>query len=141
MNLYKYLWCISFALSRYVLIINKDYQKRDDVEGSATAKLKGVAYTNITDAPDLQIDDPTPYNRVWDLADYVIPPQVRTAGSLIKNIFLFFSLLSFLTLFTFSVFLKCLCVFCMCFLLALLYRYLFGVFTLHGVLFNVISLY
>ncbi len=93
--------CVIAYVVIYVLIINKDYQKRDDVEGSATAKLKGVAYTNITDAPDLQIEDPTPYNRVWDLADYVIPPQVRTAGSRIK-----LSFFSRLSLHIFSLFFK-----------------------------------
>ncbi|XP_071790157.1 P2X purinoceptor 4-like [Asterias amurensis] len=77
--------CVIAYVVVYVLIINKDYQKRDDVEGSATAKLKGVAYTNITDAPDLQIDDPTPYNRVWDLADYVIPPQQTNAFFVMTN--------------------------------------------------------
>ncbi|XP_022108433.1 P2X purinoceptor 4-like isoform X2 [Acanthaster planci] len=77
--------CVIAYVVIYVLIINKDYQKRDNVEGSATAKLKGVAYTNITDAWDLQVDDPTPYNRIWDLADYVIPPQQTNAFFVMTN--------------------------------------------------------
>ena len=44
--------------------------------------MKGVSYTNISGLPDLNIDEneTAPYNRIWDVSDYVIPPQVIALG-------------------------------------------------------------
>ncbi|XP_072043608.1 P2X purinoceptor 4-like isoform X2 [Amphiura filiformis] len=70
----------------YVLILERGYQERCVVQGSVTTKLKGVAYTNITEALDLRSSiDPEPYNRAWDLADYVIPPQQTNAFFVMTN--------------------------------------------------------
>lgn len=53
-------------LSRYVCVLKRGYQDTDSVISSVTTKVKGIALTNTS---DLGL-------RVWDVADYVIPPQV-----------------------------------------------------------------
>uniref|UniRef100_A0A8C7WH50 P2X purinoceptor n=1 Tax=Oncorhynchus mykiss TaxID=8022 RepID=A0A8C7WH50_ONCMY len=50
----------------YVCVLNKGYQDTDAVLSSVTTKVKGIALTNTS---DLGL-------RIWDVADYVIPPQV-----------------------------------------------------------------
>lgn len=47
--------------------MKKSYQENDSVISTVTTKVKGFAFTNPSDAEA----------RVWDVADYVIPPQVR----------------------------------------------------------------
>lgn len=48
----------------------KGYQEFDIAQSNVVAKVKGVASTkNRSDLPDH-------YRRIWDTADYVIPPQV-----------------------------------------------------------------
>ncbi|XP_038059541.1 P2X purinoceptor 4-like [Patiria miniata] len=69
----------------YAIIYKKGYQSTDDVISSVTTKVKGVIYTNITDWPDLLITDTTPYNRIWDVSDYVIPPQESDAFFVMTN--------------------------------------------------------
>ncbi|XP_029366676.1 P2X purinoceptor 4b [Echeneis naucrates] len=49
----------------YVCVVQKAYQVTDSVISSVTTKVKGFALTNASDM------DP----RLWDVADYVIPPQ------------------------------------------------------------------
>lgn len=62
-------------LYRYVIVYKKGYQEFDDVESATTAKLKGVIYTNFTNLTgDL---DKIINHRIFDVADYVIPPQVN----------------------------------------------------------------
>lgn len=53
-------------MHRYVCILKKGYQDTDSVISSVTIKVKGLALTNTT---DLGL-------RVWDEADYIVPPQV-----------------------------------------------------------------
>ena len=60
-----------FVGCSYVILYNKGYQEFEDVESAATTKLKGVAYT------DMSLHVPQVAGRTWDVADYVIPPQVR----------------------------------------------------------------
>ena len=62
---------VSFLL-RYAIVYEKGYQDTDLVTSGVTAKLKGVAYTDLN-------SDPAIGERIWDMADYHIPPQVRTA--------------------------------------------------------------
>ncbi|KAK3524604.1 hypothetical protein QTP70_029910, partial [Hemibagrus guttatus] len=50
----------------YVCVLKKGYQDTDTVISSVTTKVKGLALTNTT---DLGL-------RVWDEADYIVPPQV-----------------------------------------------------------------
>ena len=58
------------------IVLEKTYQSNDSVVSSVTTKLKGVSYTNISGLPHLTVDDTAPYNRIWDVSDYVIPSQV-----------------------------------------------------------------
>ncbi|XP_071945426.1 P2X purinoceptor 4-like isoform X2 [Antedon mediterranea] len=71
----------------YVIVWNHGYQDIEMVEGTATAKVKGISFTNITNAPDLAIpiEKTEPYNRVWDVSDYVIPPQQTDAFFIMSN--------------------------------------------------------
>ncbi|XP_071477114.1 P2X purinoceptor 4-like [Diadema antillarum] len=69
----------------WVLVYKKGYQSTDDVVSAVTCKLKGVAYTNITDDPNLNVKDTSPYNRIWDVSDYVIPPQQTNAFFVMTN--------------------------------------------------------
>ena len=48
----------------------KGYQEFDTAQSSATSKVKGVAFVNYTKDPNIG-------TRVWDPADYVVPPEVR----------------------------------------------------------------
>lgn len=64
----------------YVLVYKKGYQEFSDVESSATTKVKGIVYTNFSDDEfDPRILDRDLYRRVWDVADYVIPPSENGA--------------------------------------------------------------
>ena len=64
-----------FTNFRYAIIYKKGYQEFDAVESSATTKLKGVVFTNFT---NMTPEHDKIYNhRLFDVADYVVPPQVR----------------------------------------------------------------
>lgn len=52
-------------LYRWVFIYEKGYQSTDTAVSSVFTKMKGVGYTNVNGS-----------ERVWDVADYVFPPQV-----------------------------------------------------------------
>lgn len=54
--------CVSY---RWVFIYEKGYQSTDTAVSSVFTKMKGVGYTNEAGR-----------ERVWDVADYVFPPQV-----------------------------------------------------------------
>lgn len=58
----------SFSCS-WVFLWEKGYQETDSVVSSVTMKVKGVAVTNTSALGA----------RIWDVADYVIPPQVSIA--------------------------------------------------------------
>uniref|UniRef100_A0A3Q3N4Q0 P2X purinoceptor n=1 Tax=Mastacembelus armatus TaxID=205130 RepID=A0A3Q3N4Q0_9TELE len=49
----------------YVCVVQKAYQDTDSVISSVTTKVKGFSLTNTSDMGP----------RLWDVADYVIPPQ------------------------------------------------------------------
>ena len=49
----------------YVIIYKKGYQETDAVVSSVTTKMKGTAMTNYS------------ARHLWDVADYVVPPQVK----------------------------------------------------------------
>ena len=58
------------VFSRYVIVYEKGYQDTDVPETLALTKVKGVSYT--------EREEPSGnYTRVWDVADYVVPPEVR----------------------------------------------------------------
>lgn len=50
-----------------MFVVKKGYQDTDtSLQSSVITKLKGVAFTNTSELGE----------RLWDVADYVIPPQV-----------------------------------------------------------------
>lgn len=53
---------------RYLCVVRKSYQDNDSVISTVTTKVKGFAFTNTSDMDA----------RLWDVADYVIPPQVAS---------------------------------------------------------------
>ena len=57
---------------------NKGYQDTDEVVSACSTKVKGVTYTNLSEIE---------YRRVWDVADYVIPPQVRVCAKMLELVF------------------------------------------------------
>lgn len=57
---------INICECRYVCVWKKGYQDTDTILSSVTTKVKGIAFTNTTELG----------GRVWDVADYIIPPQV-----------------------------------------------------------------
>uniref|UniRef100_A0A8C9TD40 P2X purinoceptor n=1 Tax=Scleropages formosus TaxID=113540 RepID=A0A8C9TD40_SCLFO len=60
----------------YVCVLKKGYQDTDSVLSSVTTKVKGVALTNSS---QLGL-------RVWDVADYVIPPQEESSFFVMTNL-------------------------------------------------------
>ncbi|XP_054851897.1 P2X purinoceptor 4 [Eublepharis macularius] len=60
----------------WVFVWEKGYQETDSVVSSVTTKVKGVAVTNTS---KLGL-------RVWDVADYVIPPQGENAVFVMTNL-------------------------------------------------------
>uniref|UniRef100_A0A3Q0RYE3 P2X purinoceptor n=1 Tax=Amphilophus citrinellus TaxID=61819 RepID=A0A3Q0RYE3_AMPCI len=55
----------------YVCVVQKAYQETDTLISTVSTKVKGFALTNTSDMGP----------RFWDVADYVIPPQVRFSFS------------------------------------------------------------
>lgn len=64
----------TLVLSRYVCVLKKGYQDTEGILSSVTTKVKGIALTNTS---DLGL-------RIWDVADYIIPPQVSQIYRLIE---------------------------------------------------------
>lgn len=58
--------CRPFPRS-WVFLVKKGYQDTDtSLQSSIVTKVKGVTFTNTSELGE----------RLWDVADYVIPPQV-----------------------------------------------------------------
>ncbi|XP_070619328.1 P2X purinoceptor 4-like [Erythrolamprus reginae] len=60
----------------WVFVLQKGYQDTDSVVSSVTTKLKGVTMTNTSDMGP----------RIWDVADYVIPPQAENTVFVMTNL-------------------------------------------------------
>ncbi|CAH2295857.1 P2X purinoceptor 4 [Pelobates cultripes] len=60
----------------WVFVWEKGYQEFDTVVSSVTSKVKGVAVTNTSALG----------TRIWDVADYVIPPQEENAFFVMTNL-------------------------------------------------------
>uniref|UniRef100_A0A669PV96 P2X purinoceptor n=1 Tax=Phasianus colchicus TaxID=9054 RepID=A0A669PV96_PHACC len=60
----------------WVFLWEKGYQETDSVVSSVTTKVKGVTMTNTS----------TLGTRIWDVADYVIPPQEKNAVFIMTNV-------------------------------------------------------
>ncbi|XP_033748948.1 P2X purinoceptor 4-like isoform X1 [Pecten maximus] len=63
----------------YAIIFKKGYQKFDTIQSAVTTKVKGVAYLNGSEVPNLE-------SSLWDVADYVVPPQENNAFFVITNL-------------------------------------------------------
>ena len=62
-------WFFCCFLFRFAIIFKKGYQEFDSVQGAITTKVKGVAKTE-------NLFSNTSGPRIWDVNDYVVPPQV-----------------------------------------------------------------
>uniref|UniRef100_A0A8B9LAU9 P2X purinoceptor n=1 Tax=Astyanax mexicanus TaxID=7994 RepID=A0A8B9LAU9_ASTMX len=60
----------------YVCVWKKGYQDTDTVISSVTTKVKGIALTNTSDLG----------TRIWDVADYIIPPQEENSFFVLTNL-------------------------------------------------------
>ncbi|VDP74963.1 unnamed protein product [Echinostoma caproni] len=63
----------------WVMVYEKGYQSFDQAVSGVTAKLKGIAFANVSDNPSIGAS-------VWDAADYVIPPQQNSAFFVMTNL-------------------------------------------------------
>ncbi|XP_071180604.1 P2X purinoceptor 4-like isoform X1 [Mytilus edulis] len=63
----------------YAIVYKKGYQENDAVQSAVTTKLKGVVYVNQSQYPDIT-------TFVWDVAEYVVPPQENNAFFVITNL-------------------------------------------------------
>uniref|UniRef100_A0A8C8MH72 P2X purinoceptor n=1 Tax=Oncorhynchus tshawytscha TaxID=74940 RepID=A0A8C8MH72_ONCTS len=66
---------ILFYVIGYVCVVQKSYQETDSVISSVTTKVKGTGFTNTSDLG----------GRVWDVADYNIPPQGESSFFVLTN--------------------------------------------------------
>ncbi|XP_046564647.1 P2X purinoceptor 4-like isoform X2 [Haliotis rubra] len=76
-NRFLQLCVISYVIG-YAIVYKKGYQDFEDVQSAVTTKVKGVAFTNLTDNPGIG-------TRVWDVADYIVPPQENNAFFVMTN--------------------------------------------------------
>jgi len=58
-----------------VIWYEKGYQEFDKVVSATMTKVKGIAVTNYTDL-NITVAGGVNGTRIWDVADYVVPPQV-----------------------------------------------------------------
>ncbi|CAH8605267.1 unnamed protein product [Dicrocoelium dendriticum] len=63
----------------WVMIHEKGYQSFDSAVSGVTAKLKGIAFANVS-------NDSAIGASVWDAAEYVIPPQQNSAFFVMTNL-------------------------------------------------------
>jgi len=64
-----------YRVSRFVIWYKRGYQEFDNVVSATTTKVKGIAVTNYSGL-NVYIPGGVDGIRVWDVADYVVPPQV-----------------------------------------------------------------
>jgi len=65
-----------WTLYSYVMFWKGGYQDKDEAISASTTKLKGIALTNSTEL-NITVHGGVDGNRIWDVADYVMPPQVN----------------------------------------------------------------
>ena len=63
---------LSNVFYSYAILWQRGYQEFDNVVSGLTTKLKGVVYSNYS-----YLRTPELNHRIFDVADYVIPPQVK----------------------------------------------------------------
>lgn len=64
------------SLSRWVFLYEKGYQSQDSIVSSVSVKLKGLTLTNES------VLGP----HIWDVVDYVFPPQVRSWDGWVRDL-------------------------------------------------------
>ncbi|XP_042555383.1 P2X purinoceptor 5 isoform X1 [Dipodomys spectabilis] len=68
---------ILLYLVLWVFLVKKSYQDTDtSLQSAVVTKVKGVAYTNTSELGE----------RLWDVADYVIPPQGENVFFVVTNL-------------------------------------------------------
>ncbi|XP_056008746.1 P2X purinoceptor 4-like isoform X2 [Ostrea edulis] len=70
--------CIIGYVIGYAIIYKKGYQDFDNVQSVVTTKVKGIVMVNTSIHPDIQ--------SIWDVADYIVPPQENNAFFVITNL-------------------------------------------------------
>ncbi|XP_055331003.1 P2X purinoceptor 4-like isoform X2 [Paramacrobiotus metropolitanus] len=79
--LYRFVQLVIIAyIIGVVMVYKKGYQEFDNVESTVTSKVKGVVMTNNSMLNSTGNDV-----RVWDTADYVVPPQENGAFFVTTN--------------------------------------------------------
>lgn len=71
-------FCIIGYVIGFAIIFKKGYQDFDNVQSVVTTKVKGIVMVNTTVHPDIQ--------PIWDVADYIVPPQENNAFFVITNL-------------------------------------------------------
>ncbi|KAK3083670.1 hypothetical protein FSP39_001104 [Pinctada imbricata] len=70
--------CIIAYVIGYAIVWKKGYQEFGSIQSAVTTKLKGIATVNTTLHPNIQ--------EIWDVADYVVPPQENNAFFVVTNL-------------------------------------------------------
>jgi hypothetical protein len=60
---------------RYAIWLQKGYQDFETATSATTTKLKGIALTNYSQL-NISVHGGIDGIRIWDVADYVVPPEV-----------------------------------------------------------------
>ena len=78
---------ISYVIG-YAMVYNKGYQERDKVVSAVTTKVKGIIQTNFSEAElsNVPAEWRPLYRRVWDVADFVVPPEENKAVFIMTNL-------------------------------------------------------
>jgi P2X purinoceptor 4 len=72
-------------IALYVIWWDKGYQETDTAVSATTTKLKGVSLTNYSQL-NITIAGGVNGTRIWDVADYVVPPQENDAFFVMTNV-------------------------------------------------------
>lgn len=80
--------CIIGYVVGYAMIYKKGYQEKEKLVSAVTSKVKGVLETKFSDS---SLENVPPqwrylYSRVWDVADFVVPPEENKALFLMTNV-------------------------------------------------------
>ena len=80
--------CIISYVVGYVMVYNKGYQEKEKLVAAVTSKVKGVLQTEFSDSELVNVPPQWKYlySRVWDVADFVVPPLENKALFLMTNV-------------------------------------------------------
>lgn len=78
--------CVLYFIIQ-IMILDRGYDETSGIESSAITKVKGVVFTNFSKNEfDPLINQIEEYHRIWDIADYVIPPTENNAFFVMTNV-------------------------------------------------------